>query len=227
MNALIAFEESQEITKAFREKGIEAFSCDLEPCSGGYPQYHFQCDVRDVLDNRWDLMIAHPPCTYLSVSGAKWYYHPDDKDLPYKERRPHPRFPDRAEHREEAVSLFMELTDAPIDHIAIENPVGIMSTRYRKPDQIIQPYQFGEPHAKKTCLWIQGLPLLQPTEEVEPEYVTTKSGKRMPKWYNDAWNLPEHERRKVRSKTFEGVAKAMADQWGDAVEKWKERPKLF
>jgi hypothetical protein len=211
---LIACEESQTITKTFRGAGHEAFSCDLLPCSGGHPEWHIHGDVTPHLKEDWDLMIAHPECTYLTVTGNKWFYHPDDKDMPVEERRPHPRFPNRREQREDAFDFFMLLANAPIDKIAIENPVGIVSTRWRKPDQIIQPYEFGDPHAKKTCLWLKNLPKLEPTNIVEPEYITYKSGKRMAKWYADAVKLPEAERKRLRSKTFQGIADAMVDQWG-------------
>jgi hypothetical protein len=152
-------------------------------------------------------------CTYLTVTGNKWYYHPEDKELPIEDRRPHPNFPNRANDREDAVEFFQKLMDAPIEQIAIENPIGIISTRIRKPEQIIQPYNFGDPHAKKTCLWLKGFKPLRHTEEVEPEYVTFKSGKRMAKWYVDAAKLPPKERACVRSKTFEGIANAMVNQW--------------
>lgn len=213
MKILVACEESQTITKELRKLGHEAFSCDIQPCSGGHPEWHIQGDVLEQLDKGWDMMIAHPPCTYLTVTGNKWYYHPDDKDLPLEERRPHPKFPNRREHRQESIDFFMALANAPIEKIAIENPVGIMSSNWRKPDQIIQPYEFGDPHAKKTCLWLKGLPKLEPTDIVEPEYVTYKSGKRMAKWYHDAASLPPDERAKLRSKTFPGIADAIAKQW--------------
>ncbi len=170
----------------------------------------------------WDLMIAHPPCTFLSSSGAKWYYHPDDKDLPTEQRRPHPRFPHRKQDQDEAVDFFMALYNTNIPYIAIENPVGVMSTRFRKPDQIIQPYMFGDQARKTTCLWLNGLPPLEPTELVdEGESVVFRSGKKMPKWYSDALTnaKTDTERRKLRSKTFDGIAKAMASQWGTYVQR--------
>jgi len=213
MKILIACEESQVLTKAFRENGHEAYSCDIQDCSGGHPEWHIQDDVVNVIDNGWELMIAHPPCTYLTVTGNRWFYHPKDKHLPTEKRRPHPRFPDRRERRQEAVNFFMLFANSKVPKIAIENPVGVMSTLWRKPDQIIQPYEFGDPHAKKTCLWLKNLPKLEPTKIVEPEYVTYKSGKRMAKWYHDAASLPPDERERVRSKTFEGIAKAMVEQW--------------
>jgi len=213
MKILVACEESQTITKELRKKGHEAYSCDILQCSGGHPEWHICDDVTNHLDENWDAMIAHPECTYLTVTGNKWYFHPDDKHLPLNERRPHPNFPNRKKDRYEAIGFFMFLANAPISRIAIENPVGIMNTIWRKPDQIIQPYEFGDPHAKKTCLWLKGLPKLVPTNIVEPEYVTFKSGKRMAKWYTDAVNLPRKERAKLRSKTFQGIAEAMVDQW--------------
>ena len=229
MNVLVACEESQAVCLAFRRLGHKAFSCDLQECSGGHPEYHFKGNMFDVIANRggtlengtkhflnscWDLVIAHPPCTYLAVSGARWYYHPDDKKLPIEQRRPHPKYPNRAKDREEAVNFFMELYNSGVKRIAIENPVGIMSTRFRKADQIIEPWMFGDEASKKTCLWLKGLPKLEPTNIVEPPKRTEfASGKSMPTWYADAWKLPKEERAKLRSKTFDGIAKAMAEQW--------------
>ena len=200
---LVACEESQTVTKAFRDRGHEAFSCDIVDPSGGLPAYHLKGDVLQFLDQGWDLMIAHPPCTYLTTTGNRWFdvSRYGDKAI------------QRAQLREEAVEFFMALANAPIPQIAIENPVGIMSSRWRKPNQTIQPYQFGHDAAKRTCLWLKGLPLLKPTDIVEPTYVTYSSGKRMSKWYADVSGLPSAERTKARSKTFEGIAKAMADQW--------------
>ena len=213
---LIGCEESQTITKALRRRGIEAYSCDILPESGGHPEWHIQDDVVQVAyTGDYTHAIFHPPCTYLTVTGNRWFYHPEDKHLPVDERRPHPRFPDRQLQRTASVEFFMLLARAPIEHIAIENLVGIMSTLWRKPDQIIQPYEFGDPHAKKTCLWLKNLVPLSPTNIVEPEYVTFKSGKRMAKWYSDALHLPPAERAKLRSKTFEGIANGIAEQWGE------------
>lgn len=212
MKILVACEESGTVRDAFIAKGHDAMSCDILPTSKPGP--HYQGDILDVLNDGWDMMIAHPPCTYLTVTGNKWFYHPEDKELPVEERRPHPRFPDRKQHREKAVEFFMVLAEAPIDKICIENPVGIISTRWRKPNQIIQPYEYGHKEAKKTCLWLKNLPLLAPTEIVAPEYMTFKSGKRMAKWYVEAAKLSPHERAKARSKTFQGIADAMAEQWG-------------
>lgn len=236
INVLIACEESQTVCKAFRDLGINAYSCDLVPSSGGHPEWHFKQDVLEVINDKggtletgeqvslgqknWDLMVAHPPCTYLSSSGARWFYHPEDKHLPTEQRRPHPKFPRRAQDREEAAEFFIKLAEANIEHIAVENPVGYMSTIYRKPEQIVQPYQFGDSASKKTCLWLKNLPSLKPTNIVDKgEFITYKSGNKMPKWYADALTNSKNaeERRKIRSKTFDGIAKAMAEQWSKAV----------
>ena len=216
MRILVACEESQAVTKALRALGHEAFSCDLLPCSGGHPEWHFQKSVFEVLDMGWDMLIAHPPCTYLAVSGAQWYYHPEDKELPIEKRRPHPKYPNRAKDREEAIKFFLALANAPIPKIAIENPICIMSSHWRKPDQIIQPYMFGDEATKTTCLWLKGLPKLEPTKMVgKGERVVFASGKSMPKWYAEAISKAKtkQERQSLRSKTFAGISEAMAMQW--------------
>jgi hypothetical protein len=216
MKILVACEESQAVTKALRALGHEAFSCDLLPCSGGHPEWHFQKSVFEVLDMGWDMLIAHPPCTYLAVSGAQWYYHPEDKNLPTEQRRPHPKYPNRAKDREEAIKFFLALSNAPIPKIAIENPICIMSSHWRKPDQIIQPYMFGDEATKTTCLWLKGLPKLEPTNIVgKGERVVFASGKSMPKWYAEAISKAKtkQERQSLRSKTFKGISDAMAMQW--------------
>ncbi len=242
-NILIACEESQRVCTEFRKLGFNAYSCDILPCSGGHPEWHFKQDVLQVIKNKggiletgkecfiegeWDLMVAHPPCTFLAVSGAKWFYHPDDKDLPIDQRRPHPNFPNRAKEREEAAKFFLKLAKANIKHIAIENPVGIMNTRFRKPNQIVQPWQFGDSASKKTCLWLKNLPLLVPTDIVDPgEYIEFGSGRRLAKWYSDGLTktkTPE-ERRIWRSKTFPGFAKAIAEQWGAYLLKTEKKEK--
>lgn len=232
LNILIACEESQAVCKAFRKLGHNAYSCDLLACSGEHPEWHFNHDVTEVLNKTnlilqngkkasvkgtWDLMIGHPPCTYLAVSGAQWYYHPDDKNLPVEKRRPHPKYPNRAKDREDGVNFFMLLANARIKRIAIENPVGIMSNRWRKPDQKIQPYEFGDPYSKGTCLWLKNLWTLHPSKETEDhgEKIFFKSGKSQPKWYSEALSKAKspEERRTLRSKTFPGIARAMAEQW--------------
>lgn len=206
MKVLVACEFSGIVRDAFRKRGHETVSCDLLPTYKPGP--HYQGDVFDIIDDGWDLMIAHPPCTYLTVTGNRWF-RPEYKD----------RFPDRFEQREEAVDFFMRLAKIDIPKICIENPVGIISTRWRKPDQYIQPYQFGHPTSKKTGLWLKNLPLLQPTNIVEPtdlyEYKNGKNKKtKDPKWHYKSINMPPSERQRVRSITFQGIADAMAEQWG-------------
>jgi hypothetical protein len=165
-------------------------------------------------------MIAHPPCTFLSSSGAAWYYHPEDKHLPTSERRPHPRYPNREAERQSAIEFVRKLADANIPRIAIENPIGSLSSRWRKPDQIIQPWMFGDKASKSTCLWLKGLPLITPTDVVDRgEFFewTDKNGKvkRQPMWYYKALSeaKTDAQRRTLRSKTFIGMAKAIANQW--------------
>lgn len=236
-NVLIACEESQRVCIEFRKLGFNAFSCDLLDSSGGHPEWHYKQDVFEVIesnggklqtgeihyiDGKWDLMIAHPPCTYLSVSGAKWFYHPDDKEIPIEKRRPHPKFPNRAKDKDDAAEFFLKLANANIKHIAIENPVGVMNTKYRKPDQIVQPYHFGDEASKTTCLWLKNLPNLESTDIVSRgEYIEFKSGKKIPKWYSDGLTKTKtaEDRRTWRSKTFPGFAKAMAQQWSKVLEK--------
>lgn len=203
MKVLIACEESQTITKAFRDLGHEAYSCDLQPCSGLYPEYHLQQDVTPLLQQKWDLIIAHPPCTYLSHAGARWLY--PNKVLNQ----------DRYLKGLEGKKFFMQFFNANSERICIENPVP--SSIYNLPpcDQIIQPWQFGDEAQKKTLLWLKGLPKLIPTKIVgKGEMITYKSGKKKAKWFMDAAKAStSQERAKLRSKTFEGVAKAMAEQW--------------
>lgn len=203
MRVLVACEESQEVCKAFRALGHEAYSCDIEPCSGGHPEWHLQCDALELLKMRWDMIIAHPPCTYLTNAGNKWF------KAEFKER-----FPDRENQREAAVSFFMAFWTADCPRVAIENPQGIMSSRFRKPDQYIEPYMFGDAEKKKTGLWLRGLPTLTPTEVVEPVIIECASGAREPRWHMETMHLPPKERSKARSKTFPGIARAMAEQWG-------------
>lgn len=212
LRVLVACEESQTVTKEFRRLGHEAWSCDLMPCSGGHPEWHIRDDVRNVLYDKWDIILAFPPCTYLTVAGNAYF-----NEKKYGEKAVF-----RKKLRQEAIDFFMAFVKAPCAHIAIENPVGIMSTVWRKPDQIIQPYQFGDPYEKRTCLWLIGLPPLLPVEIVSvPPRRVFKSGKTMASWYADAWNLSPQERFIFRSKTFPGVAKAMAEQWSGYVIKCK------
>lgn len=200
MKVLVACEESQEVCKAFREKGHEAYSCDIQPCSGGHLEWHIMQDVVPLLngrcsfetmggiehsiDGKWDLIVAFPPCTHLAVSGAR-YFEQKQKDG----------------RQQQGIDFFMEFTKADCDKIAIENPIGIMSTHYRKPDQIIQPWMFGHGETKATCLWLKNLPKLEPTNIVDGRE-------------QRIWKMPPGpERAKERSKTFPGIAKAMASQW--------------
>ena len=214
MRVLVACEESQAVTAEMRKLGVEAWSCDLLPTSGDNPQWHIQGDVVPLLEQDWDMIVAFPPCTYLAVSGAQWYYHPEDKHLPTDRRRPHPKYPNRAKDRENAVDFFMLLANADCERIAIENPVGIMSSRWRKPDQIIHPYHFGDPYEKTTCLWLKGLPKLEHTNVVvPPPRLKYGSGRSLPAWYADVWGKDKKERAFLRSKTFPGIARAMATQW--------------
>ena len=214
LSVLVACEESQVVTKAFRKLGHRAYSCDILPSSGGHPQWHLPGDALEyAYGNYWDIMIAHPPCTYLAVSGARWLYNKDGS-----------RNEDRWVKQAEGLAFVKKLMEAPIEHIAIENPVSVISTQIRKPDQIIQPYMFGDEASKKTCLWTKNLPNLVPTDIVgKGEMVEwiDKNGKkkRQAKWYYDALSkakTPE-ERRTLRSKTFEGIANAMAEQWSNYV----------
>lgn len=235
MNILVACEESQAVCKAFRELGHNAYSCDIFECSGGHPEWHIMQDVLPLLnghcnfktldslehtiEDKWDMIIAFPPCTHLCVSGAAWF-----------EKK-------RADGRQrDGIEFFCKFLTADCDRISIENPIGIISGDYVskhfpdlalkyglpiKPTQVIQPWMFGDNYSKSTCLWLKGLQPLIPkvTEQPELEYFEwtdrkTGKNKRQPKWFADAWKLSPSERAKVRSKTFPGIAKAMAEQWG-------------
>lgn len=223
MNVLVACEESQEVCKAFRAKGHNAFSCDIQECSGGHPDWHILGDCLpllngyrlfwtmdgeehdDVLNDPWDLIIAHPPCTDLAVSGARHFAR---------------KRADGSQQR--SIDFFMKFTDVDCEKVAIENPVCIMSSIYRKPDQIIQPWQFGHSVSKKTCLWLKGLPPLKPTNIVEPEVIHSKG--KSGGYSGASWNVYDEAGKaisyndprvaKARSKTFPGIARAMAEQWG-------------
>jgi site-specific DNA-cytosine methylase len=192
MRVLIACEYSGTVRDAFIRAGHYAASCDLLPSDSTLGD-HYQCSVLDILDHHWDLMIAHPPCTHLAVSGARW-------------------FKDKQQEQLEALEFVRQLLAAPIPRIALENPVSIISSHIRKPDQIIQPYQFGHEATKTTCLWLKDLPPLVPTKVVSKgDRHVTKSGKSLPTWYNLP---PSADRWKIRSATFKGIAEAMASQWG-------------
>lgn len=236
LRVLIACEESQRVCAAFRELGHEAYSCDIQEPSGGHPKWHIQDDALKVINpkkrfgtivegisfytidgefhtfpGRWDMIIAHPPCTDLAVSGAR-HFEQKQKDG----------------RQQKAIVFFMQMALANCDHVAVENPVCIMSSAWRKPDQIIQPYQFGEHARKATCLWLKGLPLLEPTDIVDPgeivkggfsvgaslNYARDENGKII------SWNDPRTA--KVRSKTFPGIAKAMAEQWSKYLSEFPE-----
>lgn len=218
MKVLVACEESQTACKAFRARGHEAYSADIQEPSGGHPEWHILGDVLPIIngnctfftmdgmahqiDGEWDLIIAHPPCTYLTVTGNRWF----------NVKKYGQSAIDRICKREIAAQFFMMFVNADCKKIAIENPVGYMGTYYRRCDQTIQPYQFGEPFEKLTCLWLKGLPKLQSTNKVKPpKRQMAKSGKSMPEWYS---NAPKKDRAKIRSKTFPGIAAAMAEQWG-------------
>lgn len=188
MKILVACEESQAVTIELRRLGHEAYSCDIEPCSGGHPEWHLQVDALELLKMKWDMILAFPPCTHLAVSGAR-YFEQKRKDG----------------RQQAAIDFFMRFANADCPKIAIENPVGIMSTVWKKPDQIIQPWQFGHGETKKTCLWLKGLPLLIPTEIVEGRE-------------QRIWKMPPSEdRAKNRAKTFPGIARAMAEQWAGDI----------
>ena len=184
MRVLIACEESQTVCKEFRALGHEAYSCDIVPCSGEYPEWHLEMPVQKVLHKSWDMILAFPMCTDLAVSGAKWFDYKRSEGM-----------------QANSVAFFMMFTANWSPKWAIENPIGVMSTLYRKPDQIIQPWQFGHGETKSTCLWLNGLPKLKPTEVVEGRE-------------QRIWKMPpSKDRAKLRSKTYEGIAKAMANQW--------------
>jgi hypothetical protein len=186
LKILVACEESQAVTIEFRKLGHEAYSCDIEPCSGGHPEWHVQGDVVPLLKEKWDMILSFPPCDHLASSGARWF----------KEKQKDGR-------QQQGIDFFMLFTNLECDRVAIENPIGIMSTIYRKPDQIIQPWMFGHGETKATCLWLKGLPLLIPSNTVEGRE-------------QRVWKMPPSKnRKKNRSKTFPGIAKAMAEQWGE------------
>jgi len=207
---LVACEESQAVTIELRKLGYEAYSCDLLDQSGGYPEWHIKGDaVAEAYSGKYDMMICFPPCTHLAVSGARHF------EQKIKDGR-----------QQQGIDLFMSFVNAPIEKICIENPIGIMSTKYRKPDQIIQPWQFGDKAQKSTCLWLKNLPNLTPTNIVEKgEFFefTSKKGvkKKMAMWYYKALQNAKTsaERSTLRSKTFKGIAESMADQFTSKSEK--------
>jgi hypothetical protein len=205
MRVLVACEYSGRVRDAFRAKGFDAWSCDpFEPCESD-PQWHLSVDVLEILGDGWDLMVCHPPCTYLASSGLHW----------------NKRIEGRAEKTEEALEFVRQLMDAPIQHIALENPMGCISTRIRKPDQTIQPWMFGDDASKATCLWLKNLPPLESTQIVKGR-VVEHNGKQVERWANQTDSgqnklPPSDDRWKERSRTYQGVANAMADQWGGFI----------
>lgn len=224
MNILVACEESQAVTKELRALGHEAFSCDIIECSGGHPEWHIMQDVLPLLNGycefvtmngdlhtiygKWDMIIAFPPCTYLTVTGNRWFNVEKYGDKAIQ----------RMKDRTDAIRFFMAFANADCERIAIENPIGVMSTEWRKPNQIIHPYMFGDAERKGTCLWLKNLPCLVPTDIVEPKIIKYKNGKGTDSpWHVNTMSLPPSERAKARSKTFPGIAKAMATQWGVLV----------
>jgi len=205
MKVLVACEYSGTVRDAFAALGHDATSCDLLPTDR--PGKHYQGDVFDIINDGWDLMIAHPPCTHLAVSGAKHFHRKESEQAA-------------------ALDFVRRLLDAPIQCIALENPVSVISSKIRKPDQIIQPYMFGHEATKTTCLWLKNLPRLLPTKIVSKgERVVTSGGKSLPKWYNLP---PSPDRWKIRSATFQGIADAMAAQWGKdgLIRQYKESVQL-
>ena len=203
LKVLVACEESQTVCKAFRELGHEAYSCDIQDCSGGHPEWHLKQDVLPLLHEHWDLIIAHPPCTYMSKAGARWMY-PTAGNLSEE----------RYKLSQEAKDFFMEFYNCDCEHIAIENPVPLKVVGLPKPTQSIQPYEFGEPYSKKTLLWLKGLPLLKPTRiltEHTPWMPSNTGG--FSRGQGGSRGVAHDP--KTASKTFDGIADAMAKQWGD------------
>lgn len=227
MKILVACEESQAVTIELRRLGHEAYSCDVIECSGGHPEWHIMQDVLPLLNGdccfktvdgaehrirgKWDMIIAFPPCTYLTVTGNRYF-----NIEKYGEKAIQ-----RHKDRKEAVKFFLTIAKADCEKIAIENPVGVMSSVWRRPDQIIHPYMFGDAFEKRTCLWLKSLPCLKPTNAVEvPARQVLPSGKTMPAWYSKKYsrdNPRGESRQSMRSKTFPGIAKAMAEQWAGPV----------
>lgn len=208
LRVLIACEESQTVCKAFRARGHEAYSCDIIDCSGGHPEWHIKDNVLNHLDDGWDMMIAHPPCTYLSNAGIRWFNvsRYGDKALA------------RRHIRDLAVDFVAQLWAAPIAKIAVENPVGYLNKHWQPPTQTIQPWQYGHAETKRTCLWLRGLPSLIPSDIVAPLPAAyykrgAQKGKPIPRWMYCKFGS---DRSTQRSKFFEGIADAMADQWGGA-----------
>ena len=212
MKVLIACEESQEVCKAFREKGHEAYSCDIQECSGGHPEWHLQQDVIPLLKEKWDIIIAHPPCTYLTNGGAVRMFRREIKEF-----SPYGTFQmvnvERLKQGMKARDFFMAFMNAECERIAIENPIPMSIYQLPNPTQIIQPYMFGDPFSKKTCLWLKGLKPLKPTKVLEDYHPFINGGGGRMERENYKGQLFASGGRN-RSKTFPGIAKAMAEQWG-------------
>ncbi len=231
MKVLIACEESQAVCKAFRARGHVAFSCDLLECSGDHPEWHIVGNVLSLLDGDcmfvtqsgklhlvsgpWDMIVAFPPCTYLSRAGSYYLYHPADKHLPVAMRRAHPDHPQRRERQKEAVEFVLRIWTAQCPRICIENPPGHFNTIVR-PSQTIHPYMHGHPYTKATSLWLKGLACLQPSDMVEPlpSVKIGSHGRSYGAWWAHTMRYPLKQRARIRSKTFVGIANAMAEQWG-------------
>lgn len=229
MKVLVACEFSGTVRDAFRKLGHDAWSCDLRSDVNG-SSFHIQGDALEAVKMGWDLLIAHPPCTYLTGS-AEWAYG----DGPYHQKVKPGTLVGAARRaaRDEAAGFFMAMYNAPVERVAVENPVGCMSKRFRKPDQIIQPYDFGSDASKKTCLWLRGLPALtlDPAQRVTGRIVT-HNGKLVERWSNQTDSgqnrlSPSEEREAIRSVTYPGIAKAMAEQWGGTVEEEPNQKELF
>lgn len=201
MRILVACEHSGKVREAFRAKGHDAWSNDTLPAMDNSP-FHFQEKLEDLIkrDSKWDMVVAFPPCTYLTNTANRWFTKENLEREPW-----------RIQARQDAIDFFLFIANLVIPKIAIENPIGIMSTQYRKPDQIIHPYQFGHPVQKATCLWLKGLLHLKPTNIVEPEFRILHNGKRISK-FHDCWN--PKVKKMMRSITFDGIANAMGDEWG-------------
>lgn len=226
MNVLIGCECSGFIRDHFIAKGHYAMSCDLQPTENPGP--HFQGSIFDLLDNYedrvWDLFICHPPCTFMALSGTQWMSHPEDSHLPFDLRRPHPLYPNRREDQKKAIEFFRKLWSYPIVHKCFENPVPMsqLTTVVGNYHQKVEPWMFGDSHTKPTCLWLSNLPLLKSTNEIgqqvtkgERQYFS--SGKSQPKWYADAKSSNKEKTQVERSRTFPGLAMAMAEQWTDEI----------
>ena len=224
MKVLLACEESQIVCTEFRKLGFSAYSCDLQKCSGNHPEWHIQEDVSKVINDNWKLIIAFPPCTHLAASGARWF----------KEKQKDGR-------QQSAIEFFLQFTKLNCQHVAIENPIGIMSRLYKRPDQIIHPFIFGDPFSKQTCLWLKNLPKLHQTKITNKgEFIHFKRKGESKNVFFKEYNytiVPQpywyasidrnSERGKLRSKTFPGIAKAMAEQWGKHILHYKPKNKFF